>query len=477
MLTDDFLLDDFHLSGDNESDFRTLVGEIDACTKVYTIPMRSLTVFSLLDVKEKKGLPEQFKAWELAPGNPWSSEEGDGKIPQKTFEVRDIFQESGEKNEIPPKLLKEFLTKNKLLFAHNAAETAGNTETAGHTETAGRFYISKWALPTLAQRIGVNKGAIEKRKFVNDAKIADEFDNDKRMTVVVKDRNKIRKVFAFMGERYVHIKLDDFCSVYDELAGENMWTEMDKKRPNLGEMICRGWDITHEKVRISFALENYADYLYDKYQMKDRLVPCLELVDSEIGKSAFIAKGYWKTGSGVRIDGAIFKMKHCESAADGDRLRRRVREKILKQYEDFPSRLCKLQAIQISPEGVDLSKKKGADKNKAAVEAAIASVLEQVGLFKVDVSKKKIKTCIKELVYDRIDGTRSYTAYDVMMEVAGMQTEWLSCVKKRESCSETTVEKKELCSETIRKLRDALAQAAWADYSRLKSGEEERRLP
>lgn len=54
-------------------------------------------------------------------------------------------------------------------------------------------------------------------------------------------------------------------------------------------MTCDGWDVTHERVRINFAFHGYAEDINAMYNIKDKLIPCLELVTSDIGENAFEA--------------------------------------------------------------------------------------------------------------------------------------------------------------------------------------------
>lgn len=79
-------------------------------------------------------------------------------------------------------------------------------------------------------------------------------------------------------------------------------------------MTCDGWDVTHERVRINFAFHGYAEDINAMYNIKDKLIPCLELVTSDIGENAFEATGYWKTPNGAKIYGSSFKREHRGTA-------------------------------------------------------------------------------------------------------------------------------------------------------------------
>ena len=57
MLTEKFLLDDFHLAGKKMGEFETAIKEIDQHTYHMVMPMRDLIVVSLIDNQYQPVLP------------------------------------------------------------------------------------------------------------------------------------------------------------------------------------------------------------------------------------------------------------------------------------------------------------------------------------------------------------------------------------------------------------------------------------
>lgn len=97
----------------------------------------------------------------------------------------------------------------------------------------------------------------------------------------------------------------------------------------------------------------YAEDINAMYNIKDKLIPCLELVTSDIGENAFEATGYWKTPNGAKIYGSSFKREHrgtvtCKAATGAakgkhdtirDIIRQGVEENIFDKYTKLPERL------------------------------------------------------------------------------------------------------------------------------------------
>lgn len=457
MLKADFLLDNFHAKGENESEFSILTREIDSHTCYYPVEMKKLAVFSRAAEKYQRNAPDECTVYVFWPGNPWVK--GAETKPQiASFETMKVLPNIASNKEYDAKLYAEMVSTNSM-FLYVTMDKGGSI-----------CHVSSLAMSTLAQRLGVSATAIGDRSFAADCLIAEKLNQAKSVKLVIKSYRRIGKVFAAMSPKYAELPLHDLCTIYKDLFVENpdITKITDDSCIHLDQenVTCDGWDITHERARISFSFNGYAKDINETYQMKDELIPCLELVTSDIGENSFEATGYWKTPRGSKIYGTSFKREHRETTrrkndVTGDSfcdvVTKGVKENIFDQYTVLPERLLELLQIDITPSDADLTKARGRGRNAKAITAAFKHVFRELKLSAILSAKRTKRVFDEYLDRGQIDDSMRYTAYDIAMKVFELDQlkPWL--------------EHDGVCQETIRKFCEAIGKAAYVDFTQFTS--------
>lgn len=415
MLNEKFLLDDFEVSGINVDDFEVLIRELDQHTAHVK---RCLNNFVIVSIKGHNSQgSNEISGWYLEPDNPSNNGVLKSCIIPKSNNL------CGHMNE----LLKETIHVNPTMLWDR--------------ERNAMWFVSSSATNTMAQRIGVTGKSIREHSLERDLFIAKRFNIDVTSTLIVKQYQQVGKVFSMMSEDYVHIPLYMLCIIYKDLAGES----------RLGAMECEGWNVTHERVSISFSFKEYAQQIRTIYNLKREMVPCVELTTSDIGESSFIVRGYWHTPEGARIYDRTFKRQH-RGKVDPDMIVKEVQKHIFNKYNELPERLVELAEIDVTPADLDLSGARDSGKNHKIVCSTFRSVFKQLRLVDV-IGKKKLMYLERYLDFSIVRGDRHYTAYDIVMDIFSLSGAITSCF-----------ETEDVSQETIRKFREEISKAAYVDF-------------
>lgn len=453
MLTEKFLLDDFHLAGKKMGEFETAIKEIDQHTYHMVMPMRDLIVVSLIDNQYQPVLPAIAEARVLPAGNAWVHGSRDTEIPAESFEVIDVLPEKKIASVDDSKLLRELLYKNRTMLGHKI----NNAMTL--------YHLSFMALPTLAQRLGITSAAIDRRCLASDMLIAELLNNPKACTLIIKHFKGIGKVVAVMSDSYAKIKLHELCTVANDLSEECHDGQSTCGGKRLGKMVCEGWDITHERSSIAFSFPEFAAEVSEMYNLKQTMTPCVELLTSDMGECAFTAKAYWRMEDGSRIAGDIYRkehrkvkaarVNHSDEGIDIEQVEKEIREKIFDKYTILPERLMELMSIDISPSSLDLTKTRAISTNRKCIMAAFSYVFKKLRLVDV-ITKKRLVNIERMIDYQIIDETMHYTAYDVVMDIFSLDEKLRDFLKEED-----------LCKETLRKFNETISKAAYVDFDKM----------
>lgn len=416
MLNEKFLLDDFEISGTNVNKFESLIREIDRRTAHV---QRCLHNFIIVSIKapELNSDAHVMSGWYLDPANPVN----DGRLRSCT-----IPKSVGLSNRMEA-LLKETIQKNPTML--------------WDIEGKAMWFLSSAATNTMAQRIGVTGNSIREHSLERDLFIAHKFNVEVTSTLIVKQYQQVGKVFSMMSEGYVHIPLYTLCIIYKDLAKES----------KLGSIICEGWNVTHERVKILFAFKEYAQEISAIYNLEREMIPCVEMTTSDIGESSFVIRGCWKTSEGAIVYDHTFSRQH-RGKFNLDELRREIQNQIYDRYTELPERLLELAAIDITPPGLNLQGSKGSGKNHKIVCNAFHSVFKQLGIVSV-IGKKKLMSIERYIDLSIIRGDMHYTAYDLVMDVFAL-SQTMKSYFEREGVS----------TEMMRKFREEISKAAYVDY-------------
>lgn len=414
MLNESFLLDNFLASGKKEDDFEELVKEIDRHTLNLKRCIRNFIVISLKPEHLQKD-PECLRGWHLDPLNP--SNNGalkecaipkSGNLKNKRFDV----------------LVLETIGKNSTMLYDREGNCC--------------WFLSDFATSTMAQRVGITKGAIQQHSVERDLFLARKMNADEETTLVVKQYQQIGKIFAMMGGNYKHIPLYEMCVIYKDIMGEN----------KLGAMECEGWNITHEKATISFAFRDYAEEINVLYGLKRQIVPCVEMTTSDIGESSFTVRGYWKTPDGAIVYDNTVALEH-RGKINQEKIETAVSKRIFDQYTKLPEKLAQLMEIDLTPFGLDLNGARNSGRNHKAICSVFSKAFKQMRLVDV-IGKKRLTSLERYIDWTLIQDTMHYTAYDIIMDIFSL-TETMK----------TYFENENMKPELIRKFREKTSTAAY----------------
>lgn len=477
MLNKDFLLDDFHLTGKCAEDFKAAVEWIDEHTYNLLTDLKDLTVISLLANQYQDEAPQCLKACILQEGNPWVRGAQDTFLPMQAFMVAgmlpdilpDIPDDQNTSDQScmeerlkalrESKMFKELIHKNRTILKRQT------------NVSRDFFHLSAMAIPTLAQRLGVTSAAIEKRCLASDILIAELLHSPKACTLIIKHFRGVGKIVAVMSDSYAKIKLRELWTVASDLSEESKNRTATGMTKKLGPMVCEGWDITHERCSISFSFPEYAKEVSEIYHLPKTMIPCVELMTSDMGECAFTAKAYWKLEDGSKIIGEIYRKEHRKPKAtrrnysdegiDIELVEKEIREKIFDKYTILPERLMALMGIDISPSNLDLTKARGANVNRKYILSAFSAVFKQLRLVDI-VTKKRLKRIEALIDYSIMDDEMYYTAYDVVMDIFSLEEKLKGFF-----------EQEDLCKETVRKFNEAISKAAYVNFEKFANGNTE----
>lgn len=415
MLNEKFLLDDFEVSGNKVDDFEMLIKEIDRRTVHIQRCLKNFIVVSIKSSQDDN--PNEMSGWYLDPMNPSNN----GHL--KTCSI----PKSAEIGKRMEALLEETIQRSPTMLW----DKQGNA----------MWFLSAAATNTLAQRIGVTGNSIREHSLERDLYLAKKFNVDVTSTLIVKQYHQVGKVFSMMSEGYVHIPLYTICVIYKDLAGES----------KLGPMKCEGWNVTHERVKISFAFKEYASVISALYNLKHEMIPCVEMTTSDIGESSIIVRSYWKTPEGAIVYDHTFSRQH-RGKIDPDVIEREIQNQIFDKYTELPERLLELAAIDITPQNLNLQGARDSGKNHKIICNTFHSVFKQLGIVSV-IGKKRLMSLERCIDYSIVRDDMYYTAYDIVMDVFAL-SQTMQSYFETENVSE----------ETIRKFREEISKAAYVDF-------------
>lgn len=447
-LNEDFLLDDFHESGSRQGDFEELLRSIDAQTKCGKYMLKNLTLFSL---DEKQPDPSAVYGCIISPQSPLVYRKamikgGTITVPSvdRGYLPMEYMTRTG--NFIP--LLREAMATNRVMLY--------NRELSGDKMMG--VFMSKLAMKTLAQRLGLKVGPLERHSLERDLFLASLMDQETEITIITKRFNNMSKVFAVLGSEFANINLFMICELYS-LAQE-------EKR--FGIMECVGWDVTHKRAKITFRLPDLADCVEKKYGLKEPMMPYVEYVSSDTGEQSLQVRIFWITKSGNFIPGSVYQRRHRGHFENLEKFKLEIDRTVFDQLEHVPVLLHKLMSIRISPDGYMPDSSRWTGRNHHRVFRALKYIVKAIGVSAV-IGKKRQVRLNKIFDYGLIKDEAIYTAYDVLMDICAIP----ALIKELTNDPKLfTKEEKELPAigeETERKLKEyCIASALELDFEKVR---------
>ena len=420
---DGFLLDTFEAYGNDAGLFMKLQQKVASKTVSDLTNLTNICIYSVLPEEyqtEKDALlayrlpPNDFGRWYYAMCRAndklnYPSNEGDEetelnwtKMQLKTavierFPYENFKTTSNKKKTINKKLLAE-LQSTGLLFAY---------------VTKNRLYIiSRYALPTLGQRVRASGDFLLESTFARDILLMSLFANSKMVKFIVRVQDKLSKIFMVTTTTYNELPLTMIEQLYFMFAQASGFTGM----------TCDGWLLNHSISCIRFSFDNNTviDELRTAYEEEletfdytyglDVLPkPGIEIKSSDIGDCAFIVRGYWKFPHTILYTEEVAR-KHSGKFTSDD-LITEVKNTIFSRYTELPKALIKLLRVEITPESIS-----EVFRNRERLDGRIRTLqmtverLEQAP----DTDKEQLKSFKKELA----NCTKEYTRMDNDMALA-----------------------------------------------------------
>lgn len=401
-----FLLDSFCKEGTDLDEFKDLIDTLDNHIKHIEQPLHDFDVLSIKP-RHMQNDSSVISCWHLHPSNPVNDGKG----------IPSVSLPSTKENKIYEDLIAETMNTNNILLYDNINKKM--------------FFISNYAINTLAQRLGQKATGIREPSLERDIFLAKRMNQNGNTLFIVKEFKGIRKIFAMMKPSYQPIPLQSFYRIYVNLAGDSRFESMR----------CDGWKVDHNMIYIALSFPEYAGKIRSIFDFKFDMIPCLEIQSSVIGDGSLKAWQFWKMPNGNKVCRHQALSEH-KGNTPVERFEKRLKDDILDKYLEFPERLKQLASLRF--EG-------SSDEKGTMIFSIIRSVFEQIKL--ADTAGPKRTDALISYIGERvITHNRSYTAYDIVIELLTLKDDEL-------------MRRKKYSQETLRKIRETISKAVDADFT------------
>ena len=279
----------------------------------------------------------------------------------------------------------------------------------------GEFYVvGSSALATFSQRTGVSgETTLTRNGIIRDLHFADGlFINNEKTSIVyreapTKDGETVRKIFAFLGKRYIPIEQSALAEILNKFDDEKL----------LGKTELRNYRIGHDFTDIYIDFPEAAKDIKDTYHLSDDIVPGMFLCTSDTGMSSVICRGTYRIGNSYFTMNEVAK-KHTASNTVEEFVKACDKE-IFPDYRKLPEALASLMGEElINYAKTDLSTKEGKEENKARYIAVIKALSGK--LFPPAIIPAKVKSALIEAVAAEMNPEVHYSLYDVAVTFMGL---------------------------------------------------------
>ncbi len=424
MLSENFLNDDFKMTGNSLDEFNEVLTEVVKHTKAEKICTADLTVLSYSKERSNEDI-DKLTFYRLPSGNPWKGFEGSdlaiGYVNRGKIMANGNFSS----------LINEMCTNTKTMLLNGKKP----------------YFVSRFAFDSLGRRAKFAGQRLLENDLARNINLAQGLgvsstkDNG---TMIYREINGISKIFSIFTEKYSYVPQTVLVDVLNVL-----------KTSPMGKMVCNDWEINHEITMIHVEFPEKADELQKMYNLPDRYIPGLYLATSDTGNSSLTACTTWRIGRSIshglgisedNSEGVMGKRKHIGDI-DANQFCEKADKEIFSKYSKLPEILCELLTIDITDPVWNLNDKKDARKNKEAVAASIKNVFKKIQMVKN--IGKGLEKQLYEALCDEIDPTLIYTAYDVVTMIMSLA----------ERCDG-------LAKSTANNLRAVISKAPYCDFSK-----------
>lgn len=376
------LMDNYVATGNDFETFNKELKELAKRTTVERPRMKDIELLSQADIKDKDNLC----MYRLTPGNIWMSSTAGQRELQFAKMKKDAFEraDAGE-------LVKEYENSTSLMMRID-----------------GKIYFTSLdMLGTLGLRVGMSGRTMYEPSLERDVLIAKGLDSDEEVSLIVRNEDGIKKVFAALSKRYSYVPQTVLTDIVEKIKSES----------GLGEMKCHHWTINHQNAEIYIEFPEKAEKIATTYKKKFKanIVPGLYLAKSDVGEGSITIRSTWRVDSSIIMQGEI-KRKHS-GEINIDKLLEDAKTNVFEQYKVLPDTLCDLMMIDITDPDwrSTMTTEDFENKNKSTVATVLKKVFKEVDMVGA-ITKKNEKT-LYDLLCDSINPTVDYTAYDIAMMV------------------------------------------------------------
>jgi hypothetical protein len=384
------LLDSSQVTGNSFKGLKAVIDKLNETTQFVKLKSGDITLFSLVDnslIKRKDGenLADTLYGVYLEPDNLPTKFLS---TPMDTF-VKGYHRPKDGANGLVNEL--EFQTKLALIY---------NKKNGSHT----LYFISKSCLQTM-DRFGISGECLSTPCLERDLLLAKRFNLDLGVTAVVRytEDRKYKKIFTILSDKYTHINQNVIFDVIQEI----------EETSEMGPAKCFSWEVNNFFTKLYVEFPDKADELSNLYGLKTKMIPGILLTTSDTGDASFSVKGTWRIqGSRSVITNSEVKRKHSGDI-DVKKLVSEVTNKIFVEYAKLPEALCNLMLHDITDPSWDLTTSAGIKANQSEIESVYKTVFKRLGITKA-IGKKNEKE-LRNQMFDEINPTIRYTAYDICM--------------------------------------------------------------
>lgn len=349
------LLDTYSLTGTEKADFEKAVKEMAEVTKTMTINTEMIQSLSVCNLKEFEN--EDTQAFYMLGNLQLDKLMSGGKM-----QVGRVYKSSFGED-----ILNEMKNSTNLCFLIDKE----------------KYPVSSLALLTLTARAGVTgESTFNRQNLIRNMHIADTLQRGGKTTIVYREENGVKKIFAVMGRAYNYIPQTILLDII---------TLIDKdKKLGISSPVC--WGISHSITSYMETFPEAAEDFERTYGIKDK-TPGIIIETSDIGYCSVTVKSVLKTkGSYVVMD--EIKFQHTPKTTP-ERIITAIDKDIFDKIRNLPECLMTLMGISLNyDEAVKITKK--------AIDGIPRKCLSKE-------RTKELKACIIEEYSPEI----SYTLYDV----------------------------------------------------------------
>lgn len=251
--------------------------------------------------------------------------------------------------------------------------------------------VSSLAVGSLVDRAGLGGPAVYDNSLLRNEHLIDAlYSSGKKLQLVWrKDPNGSRKVFGVMSWKYKYVPQTMILDVLDKM----------KVGADFTNPVVRQWSITHDVTRI------YVEY---PDEIKDNLIPGIELRTSDIGRSSFTVYATMRR-EGKRDYVIVGEVSHRHTGEKTEQILDEIDEHIYPELRIYPTLL---KELDVPVSGALLS-----EDDKTAQLEKIEKIYKKIfNSLKCGIAGKRKKELCKALI-DEVNPDNEYTYRDIAEQI------------------------------------------------------------